>query len=121
MAIFNFLYKLFRTLGFLVLLFVFSYVITSVTYYSIKTDSTNEETILNIHSDKLHCIDIYNKEYIAINVKTKKEVTNEYMVAYAFSYFEMYDKEVHIYVVDKDYIVIVGKEERGVVTSAKYN
>ena len=111
MTIFNFIYKLFKVLGAIVILIVFSYLITSITYYSLDREIKEEYPIHIMHNEKINCIDIYNKEYISINIEIEGEYSEEYLVAYAYSYFVSYQKEIYLYLIDENKIVCVGKNE----------
>lgn len=115
MAILKFLYKFFKISGFVVVLTFVAYVITSITYYSLRKENSVQEQIEIIHTEYFECINIYNKDNISLNIKTKKECEDLDLVAYAYSYFDMYEEEIYLYVLEENKIVCVGKNQEVII------
>lgn len=111
MTIFIKLFKVFKAIGFAVMLFSVSYLFTSLVYYS-RNHETEEIKKIEIIQDKnIEVIDQKVKEYIILDVKLKKQVNDEYLIAYTLSYKDIHNKEVHLNVVDKEIVINTGKTE----------
>lgn len=111
MTFFVKLYKIIKILGFIILLFVGSYLITSVVYYSLNKEKETTYPINIIEDECIKVIDIKNKEHITLEVELKEETKKEYLIAYSLTYFDIYNKEVHLFVINKNFIVSIGTNE----------
>ena len=111
MTFFVKLYKIIKILGFIILLFMGSYLITSVVYYSLNKEKETTYPINIIEDECIKIIDIKNKEQITLEVELKEETKKEYLIAYSLTYFDIYNKEVHLFVINKNFIVSIGTNE----------
>ena len=135
MTIFIRLLKIMKTIGFIVVLFFISYLMTSVAYYSrnhsedkaysieliddkniyyIKIDNNklnllgyiNNSNNINSYIDRLNkSNEQKGNEYIVLDIETTNIVTDEYLIAYCLSYSDKYNKEIHLNVVDKEIMI----------------
>ena len=101
--------KVMKVIGFLIILIGISYVITSVTYYSYNNEERKVYPIDVFDYEGIQVINIENKEDIIIEVTINKNVNNEKLIAYSFYYLDIYNKEVHLYVINQNTIVVTGK------------
>ena len=115
MAIFKFLFKFFKMSGFVVVMVLISYVVTSITYYSLKKENKVEDPIEIIHTEYFECINIYNKENISLNIKLKKECEEKDLVTYAYAYFDLYQEEIYLYVLEENKIVCISKYQEAII------
>ena len=109
MTIFIKLFRLIKAAGFVIILFCFSYLITSTIYYSRDHEISKYDSIDIFVEDNIEVIEIVNGEYISIDVRLKKELNEKYLIAYTLTYLDKYQKNIHLYVVDKNMIINVGK------------
>ena len=82
MTIFIRLLKIMKTIGFIVVLFFISYLMTSVAYYS-----------RNHSEDRAYSIELIDDK----NIKVIEQKGNEYI--------DKYNKEIHLNVVDKEIMI----------------
>lgn len=111
MTIFIRLFKFCKSVGLIIVLVVTSYVLTSIVYYSRKHPIESYNKIELIEDSYIEVIDQRVTEYITLDVSTKKEIRDEYLIAYALYYKDITNKDIHLYVVDKEKVVNVGKTE----------
>jgi len=111
MTFFVKLYKIIKIIGFIVLLVMGSYILTSVVYYSLNKEKEIKYPISIIENEYIEVIDIENKEVIILEVELKEETKKEYLIAYSLTYFDIYNKEVHLFVINKNFIVSIGTNE----------
>ena len=111
MAIFKFIYKLMRVIGVIFIVVAISYIGTAIVYYSTNKEKDTIYPIEIIHSDKINCIDIYNKDNISINVEVEDSCSDETLASYALTYYECYQKEIYLYVLTQNKIVCVSKNQ----------
>lgn len=113
MAFFKMMLRIIKGIGFVIILFFISYLITVLIYYSNdKKEKYNEIEILN---DKdINITNIYNKEYIQIEINDNG-VEEEKVIAYALTYFDKYNKEVYLYDLTNLKILIIGKNEEIII------
>ena len=111
MTFFVKLYKIIKIIGFIVLLAMGSYILTSVVYYSLNKEKETKYPINIIENEYIEVIDIENKEVITLEVELKEETKKEYLIAYSLTYFDIYNKEVHLFVINKKFIVSIGTNE----------
>ena len=114
MAIFSFVVKWMKGIGFVFILFVSSYLLTSITFYS-KGNKEEQYEIEPYYINGVEIDNLVNQKYIQIDVRLKEDLSNEILVAYAYSYFDEYEKEVHIYIIEEEKIVVINKNEKGIV------
>ena len=111
MTIFIKILKFFKATGFIVTLFLISYLFTGTIYYS-RNHIKDELNLVEIIEDKnIKIIDQKDIGYIVLDIEAKGNVSDEYLVAYALSYKDKYSKEIHLYVVDEEIVINTGKLE----------
>jgi hypothetical protein len=101
--------KVIKIIGFIVLLCFVSYLGTSVIYYSRDHTTVKRENLKLIEDVNIEVIGCSVCEYISLDIKVFKYLSDEYLIGYALNYKDIYNKEVHLYVVDKEMIVNTGK------------
>ena len=114
MAIFSYVLKWIKGIGFVFILFLFLYVLTSIIYYS-SDAKEKDEYIEKYNVEEIEITYLINREYIQIEVELKEDVSNECLVAYVFTYYDKYGKEVYMYVRDNNLLVSVTKNEIGLI------
>ena len=105
MTIFIRLLKIMKTIGFIVVLFFISYLMTSVAYYSRNHSEDRAYSIELIDDKNIKVIEQKGNEYIVLDIETTNIVTDEYLIAYCLSYSDKYNKEIHLNVVDKEIMI----------------
>lgn len=105
MTIFIRLLKIMKTIGFIVVLFFISYLMTSVAYYSRNHSEDKAYSIELIDDKNIKVIEQKGNEYIVLDIETTNIVTDEYLIAYCLSYSDKYNKEIHLNVVDKEIMI----------------
>ena len=108
MAIFKWLLKLGKAIGFCVVLASFSYFVTIVSFYSTSNEEYKVKEIEKIGTRGIECIIAYDVEYISININVTEEVSTEYLLAYAYTYYDIYNKEIHLYINEENKIITIG-------------
>lgn len=109
MTFFVKLIKIFKSIGFVFVLFVVSYVLTSLVYYSNVERISKREEIEIIECEHIEIINVEDVGYINIDINKGENISNEALVAYAFSYYDLKGKEVYIYIYEEETILAVGK------------
>lgn len=107
MTIFIYILKIIKGIGFIFILFVVSFLLTSVNYYSKEQKTDNYQEIEIIKNNNFKVLEAKENENVIIELRIVNDVKNEYLIAYCMGYEDIYNKEVNIYVVEENIIVKV--------------
>ena len=108
MAFFIGLVNVIKKISLIIILIGISYVVTVFGYYSLG-DKELKEGVVIIENEYIEILDTSNGDYINIDIKPRENVTKEYLVAYAYSYFDKYNKEIYLFVYDQEMILGIGR------------
>lgn len=114
MTIFYYLLKVIKGIGFVFILVIGSYVLTSLVYYS-KENKEELNYIEPYNIDIIEIENIKNTKYIQIDMNIKESKSDEFLIAYALTYYDGYQKEVYLYIREGNIMVVVGEEGCGVI------
>lgn len=113
MNFFKFIYRFIMGIGLLVIVIGISFLIYSYTCFNHKVEvSINEEKINIIDEEKVSYFYAYKKEALYLDVGFKENKEKEYLLAYAYSYFDEYSTIIHFFCLNDSVSITI--DENGV-------
>ena len=114
MTIFYYLLKIIKGIGFIFILIGGSYVCTSLIYYS--RDEKQELNYIELYdTENIEVENIRNSKYIQIDMRINGSYIDDYLIAYALTYYDNYKKETYLYIDKENIMVVVGEGGIGVI------
>lgn len=112
MKILKGVYKMIVYLGFVFFLFIISFIITSFIYYNHSLDTLNKQNEVEVYlQDEVVSFSSYETKQINIEVKFKEKKTNEFLMMYAYYFFDIYNKPIQLFDYTDNLIITINKEE----------
>lgn len=105
-------------IGFVLFLFLLSFLISSLFFFSHELNTINRSVVDEIYqSEKIEKINIYGEEQICIEVWFDDNIEYNEVIEYAYHYYDVYQLPVQLIDYTNLYIITISKE--GILTSQK--
>lgn len=118
MRVFIIILKIVKYMGFIVFLFMISALITSLVYFNHKVYDQNKIQDVQIYFEEtVDTFLAYGDKQLFIDVEFKEEKSSNYLMMYAYYYFDIYQKELQMCDFSNQIIITINKE--GLLTLSK--
>lgn len=107
----TFFIKFLKTIFIYFILLCIAIFITSFVYYRHRVENKIEEKEIEIiQKEEVKSFYAYERDYIHINISFFDKKKSSYLIAYAFTYFDIYNKKIELLDIDNYIIIVVDKD-----------
>lgn len=113
MKILKGVYKMIVYLGFVFFLFIVSLIVTSFVYFNHNLDTINKQNEREVYlHEEVLSFSSYGDNQINIEVKFKENKSNEFVMMYAYYFFDIYKKPLQLFDYSDNLIVTINSDEQ---------
>lgn len=105
-------------IGFILFLFLLSLGLFSFIYFSHEMDQVNQTREIEIvEEEKVKYFSAYGEDELRIEIEFYDKQSDNYLIAYAYYYFDKYQENIHLLDFGKKVIVTIDKNRSAFLTN----